>query len=109
MFWAQSKVKIKTTGLKRFLTTIQKLNFTNFFLYHKGRVAVEYLDPSPEVQKRKYAFKCHRNKDSGVEYIYPVNAVSSWELFYLYILFVDIKYFWNDLILILNIFTDLIS
>lgn len=26
----------------------------------EGRVAVEYLDPSPEVQKKKYAFKCHR-------------------------------------------------
>ncbi|KAI4546685.1 hypothetical protein MG293_003240 [Ovis ammon polii] len=24
----------------------------------EGRVAVEYLDPSPEVQKKKYAFKC---------------------------------------------------
>ena len=31
----------------------------------EGRVAVEYLDPSPEVQKKKYAFKCHRNKESG--------------------------------------------
>ncbi len=28
----------------------------------EGRVAVEYLDPSPEVQKKKYAFKCHRLK-----------------------------------------------
>lgn len=26
----------------------------------EGRVAVEYLDPSPEAQKKKYAFKCHR-------------------------------------------------
>jgi len=42
----------------------------------EGRVAVEYLDPSPEVQKKKYAFKCHRNKESGIEYIYPVNAIS---------------------------------
>jgi len=44
----------------------------------EGRVAVEYLDPSPEVQKRKYAFKCHRLKDSsnGVENIFPVNAIS---------------------------------
>ena len=44
----------------------------------EGRVAVEYLDPSPEAQKRKYAFKCHRVKDqsSAVENIYPVNAVS---------------------------------
>ncbi|KAK3094880.1 hypothetical protein FSP39_007441 [Pinctada imbricata] len=42
----------------------------------EGRVAVEYLDPSPEVQKKKYAFKCHRIKEEGVEYIYPVNAIA---------------------------------
>lgn len=41
-----------------------------------GRVAVEYLDPSPEVQKKKYAFKCHRIKENGVEMIYPVNAIA---------------------------------
>ncbi|XP_013397809.1 mitotic checkpoint protein BUB3 [Lingula anatina] len=42
----------------------------------EGRVAVEYLDPSPEVQKKKYAFKCHRIKEDGIEKIYPVNAVA---------------------------------
>lgn len=42
----------------------------------EGRVAVEYLDPSPEVQKKKYAFKCHRLKESSMEQVYPVNAVS---------------------------------
>ncbi|TRY63183.1 hypothetical protein TCAL_04016 [Tigriopus californicus] len=42
----------------------------------EGRVAVEYLDPSPEVQKRKYAFKCHRVKENGIEMIYPVNAIT---------------------------------
>lgn len=43
----------------------------------EGRVAVEYLDPSPEVQRQKYAFKCHRNKDSsGAELVYPVNSIS---------------------------------
>lgn len=42
----------------------------------EGRVAVEYLDPSPEVQKKKYAFKCHRLKENGIEQIYPVNAIS---------------------------------
>ena len=31
----------------------------------EGRVAVEYLDTSPEVQKKKYAFKCHRVKENG--------------------------------------------
>ena len=41
-----------------------------------GRVAVEYLDPSPDVQKKKYAFKCHRIKENEVEKIYPVNAIS---------------------------------
>ncbi|XP_038071025.1 mitotic checkpoint protein BUB3-like isoform X2 [Patiria miniata] len=42
----------------------------------EGRVAVEYLDPSPEVQKKKYAFKCHRLKVNGIENIYPVNAIA---------------------------------
>lgn len=43
----------------------------------EGRVAVEYFDPNPEIQKKKYAFKCHRNKDAnGLELIYPVNAIS---------------------------------
>lgn len=42
----------------------------------EGRVAVEYLDSSPEAHKKKYAFKCHRIKEGGVENIYPVNAIS---------------------------------
>uniref|UniRef100_A0A1I7VXS1 Mitotic checkpoint protein BUB3 n=1 Tax=Loa loa TaxID=7209 RepID=A0A1I7VXS1_LOALO len=42
----------------------------------EGRVAVEYFDMSAEVQKNKYAFKCHREKDeSGTEMIYPVNCI----------------------------------
>ena len=28
------------------------------------------------MQKKKYAFKCHRVKQDGVENIYPVNAIS---------------------------------
>lgn len=39
-------------------------------------MAVEYLDPSPEVQKKKYAFKCHRLRENNIEQIYPVNAIS---------------------------------
>lgn len=42
----------------------------------EGRVAVEYLDTTPEAQKKKYAFKCHRIKENNVEHIYPVNAIS---------------------------------
>lgn len=37
---------------------------------------MEYLDPSQEVQKKKYAFKCHRLKEDGIEHVYPVNAIS---------------------------------
>lgn len=48
----------------------------NFALLYPGRVAVEYMDPSPEAQKNKYAFKCHRCKEGAVEKIYPVNAFS---------------------------------
>lgn len=42
----------------------------------EGRVAVEFFDPSPEVQKRKYAFKCHRIKEKEIELIFPVNAIA---------------------------------
>ncbi|XP_020906748.1 mitotic checkpoint protein BUB3 [Exaiptasia diaphana] len=42
----------------------------------EGRVAVEFFDPSPEVQKKKYAFKCHRIKEKDIELIYPVNAIA---------------------------------
>lgn len=42
----------------------------------EGRVAVEYLDTQQEIQQKKYAFKCHRVKEEGVEKVYPVNAIS---------------------------------
>lgn len=47
----------------------------------EGRVAVEYLDTSPEAQKKKYAFKCHRIKENQLELIYPVNAISFHSLY----------------------------
>ncbi|KAJ5559093.1 Nuclear pore complex subunit [Penicillium sp. DV-2018c] len=43
----------------------------------EGRVAVEWFDPSPESQERKYAFKCHRQTaEDGVDVVYPVNALA---------------------------------
>lgn len=42
----------------------------------EGRVAVEYFDPDTEVQKRKFAFKCHRMKENNIEHIHPVNTIS---------------------------------
>lgn len=43
----------------------------------EGRVAVEYFDMNAEAQRKKYAFKCHRNKDDpNVELVYPVNAIA---------------------------------
>lgn len=42
----------------------------------EGRVAVEFFDPSEESQKRKYAFKCHRQVEEGMDVVYPVNALS---------------------------------
>ena len=57
--------------------TVSPTNSLNTCCLSEGRVAVEYLDPSPEVQKKKYAFKCHRIKENnGVELIYPVNAIA---------------------------------
>jgi len=42
----------------------------------EGRVAVEWFDPSPDSQARKYAFKCHRQSVEGVDVVYPVNALA---------------------------------
>jgi cell cycle arrest protein BUB3 len=57
----------------------------------EGRVAVEWFDPSPESQTRKYAFKCHRQQqppqrsqqqpqaagaDALEDVVYPVNALA---------------------------------
>jgi len=42
----------------------------------EGRVAVEFFDPSPVVQKKKYAFKCHRTKLNGKDQVHPVYAIS---------------------------------
>jgi len=43
----------------------------------EGRVAMEYFDPSPQIQGKKYAFKCHRAKNAdGIEEVFPINAVA---------------------------------
>jgi len=43
----------------------------------EGRVAMEFIDTSPQMQKKKFAFKCHRttNKD-GQTIIFPVNTLA---------------------------------
>lgn len=42
----------------------------------EGRVAMEILDPAPEAQDKKYAFKCHRRAENGVDVVFPVNVVA---------------------------------
>lgn len=42
----------------------------------EGRVAMEYFDPSPQIQSKKYAFKCHRSKNGDIEEVYPINSVA---------------------------------
>lgn len=42
----------------------------------EGRVAIEYFDPSPEVQAKKYAFKCHRIVAEDADLASPVNALT---------------------------------
>ena len=42
----------------------------------EGRVAIQYFDPSAEVQAKSYAFKCHRKEDMGSVIVYPVNSIS---------------------------------
>ncbi|KAF9234727.1 WD40 repeat-like protein [Melanogaster broomeanus] len=42
----------------------------------EGRIGVEYFDPSPEAQEKKYAFKCHRQTIEDVDHVWPVNALA---------------------------------
>jgi len=42
----------------------------------EGRIAMEYFDLSKEAQDRKYAFKCHRTPNNGIDTVYPVNAIA---------------------------------
>ena len=54
----------------------------------EGRVAVEYVDPSPQEQAKKFAFKCHRQRSTStlpdgddsaaapVDIVYPVHAIA---------------------------------
>jgi len=42
----------------------------------EGRVAIEYFDTDPNVQKKKYAFKCHRKTENGAQTLFPVNALA---------------------------------
>lgn len=42
----------------------------------EGRIAVEYFDPSPASQEKKYAFKCHRQTVDDVDRVWPVNALA---------------------------------
>lgn len=42
----------------------------------EGRIAVEYFNPSPAIQEKKYAFKCHRQTIDDVDHVWPVNALA---------------------------------
>jgi len=42
----------------------------------EGRVAMEYFDPSPQIQTKKYAFKCHRTTIDCTDTVYPVNTIA---------------------------------
>ncbi|TFK39202.1 WD40-repeat-containing domain protein [Crucibulum laeve] len=47
----------------------------------EGRIAVEYFDPSPAAQEKKYAFKCHRQTIDDVDHVWPVNALAFHPIF----------------------------
>lgn len=45
----------------------------------EGRVSVDWIDPSPEAQAAKYAFKCHRTPATdqpNIETVYPVHTAA---------------------------------
>lgn len=72
-------VQRRETGLKQQTSALSCLPDGSGYAVSTidGRVAIEYLDPSPAVQARKYAFKCHRvgSKTDPEDTVYPVNAL----------------------------------
>jgi hypothetical protein len=56
---------------------------------------MEYFDPSPQVQEKKYAFKCHRININGVDHVYPVNTISFHPV-YLFSLTINIRIIHNN-------------
>ena len=72
--------QVRESGLKFQINDLK--NFPNgegFALSSlDGRVAMEYFDPSPEIQSKKYAFKCHRtfDQENNIDVVHPVNSLS---------------------------------
>lgn len=69
----------RRSGLKYQITALQNFPSGEGYVLSSldGRASVEYYDELPEVQKLKFAFKCHRHKDknTGADTVYPVNAL----------------------------------
>ena len=42
----------------------------------EGRIAVEYFDPSPAIQEKRYTFKCHHQTIDDADHVWPVNALA---------------------------------
>lgn len=41
----------------------------------EARVGIEYFDNSVEVQKKRFAFKCHRSTQNGITTLFPINVI----------------------------------
>ena len=77
----ESSLKYQTRTVKFFGAIREETGKHGFICASiEGRVAVDFIDPSPDVQQSRYAFKCHRqaqNSEQGsMEVVYPVNAVA---------------------------------
>jgi len=79
----ESSLKYQTRTVKFFGATSDEIGQQGGFICAsiEGRVAVDFIDPSPEVQQSRYAFKCHRQTQSSsdqgnMEIVYPVNTVA---------------------------------
>lgn len=83
----ESSLKYQTRTVKFFPAGESEIGQQGGFICAsiEGRVAVDFIDASPEVQQSRYAFKCHRQAQSSpeqgnMEVVYPVNAVACFPL-----------------------------
>ena len=77
----ESSLKYQTRTVKFFKSTRDEIGHEQggfICASIEGRVGVEFIDSSPQVQQSRYAFKCHRQAQlaDNMEIAYSVNAVA---------------------------------
>lgn len=75
-----SSLMVRLTGLRYQITSLKTFPDGEGYAIGSidGRISIDAFNELQDASKRKFAFKCHRQKDSasGVDHVYPVTALT---------------------------------